>query len=40
VEEKNQYQCRMIEAPKVAAVVWVENSTVQEGKRSVSYFET
>jgi len=28
--EKNQLQCRVVEAPKVAAVVWLENSKVQE----------
>jgi len=30
IKMKNQWQCRVIEAPKAAAVVWLENSKVQE----------
>jgi len=30
MEEKNQEECQVMEAPKVAAVVWVENFKVQE----------
>jgi len=37
-EEKNQWQCRVMDAPKAAAVVLEENSRVQSmvGKRPVS----
>jgi len=31
--EKNQEQCRVMEVTKSAAVVWVENSKVQEHGR-------
>jgi len=41
VEEYDQLEYRVIDGPRAAGVVWVENSIVQEhdGKGPISYFE-